>query len=587
MSCLGLTHCTCVNLRARGRRGTSCSMLGICVAGTALGALWLQFAWQARHFKLSKGGDVRSGVVRCRAWGSGALCLEFAWQARHFVFYAWNLRGRHGTWSFVVAICVAGAALAAVQGTMLYALASSGVVPGAPGSVLGIRGSTGALWLQFACAALAAALRVLCLEFAWQARHLELCGCNLRGRRGTWGCPRDVMYALASSGVVPGAPGLCAWNLRGRRGTSCSMLAICVAGTALGALCLQFAWQARHFKLSKGGDVRSGVVRCRAWGSGALCLEFAWQARHFVFYAWNLRGRHGTWSFVVAICVAGAALAAVQGRCCTLWRRPVSCLGLRGLCLEFVAGAALRVLCLQFAWQAQHLELCGCNLRGRRGTWGCPREVMYALASSGVVPGAPGLCAWNLRGRRGTSCSMLGICVAGTALGALWLQFAWQARHFKLSKGGDVRSGVVRCRAWGSGALCLEFAWQARHFVFYACNLRGRHGTWSFVVAICVAGAALAAVQGRCCTLWRRPVSCLGLRGLCLEFVAGAALRVLCLEFAWQAQHLELYGSFTLTRLLIFLSHTDSYTHTHTLELSHALTRNIHTCISACHSSYS
>ena len=68
----------------------------------------------------------------------------------------------------------------------------------------------------------------------------------------------------------------------------------------------------------------------------------------------------------------------------------MSCLGLRGLCLEFVAGAALRVLCLEFAWQAQHLELCGCNLRGRRGTWGCPREVMYALASSGVVPGAEG-----------------------------------------------------------------------------------------------------------------------------------------------------------------------------------------------------
>ena len=78
-----------------------------------------------------------------------------------------------------------------------------------------------------------------------------------------------VMYALGSCGVVLG--------LRG------SMLGLCVAGVALGALCLElageaalgwywrraglrlvaiFAWQARHFRLSKGSDARSGVV----WG---------------------------------------------------------------------------------------------------------------------------------------------------------------------------------------------------------------------------------------------------------------------------------------------------------------------------------
>ena len=70
--------------------------------------------------------------------GSGALCLEFAWQARHFGLYAGNLRGRRGTWSFVLGICVAGAALGAVQGGVMYALASSGVVLGLRYSVLGI-----------------------------------------------------------------------------------------------------------------------------------------------------------------------------------------------------------------------------------------------------------------------------------------------------------------------------------------------------------------------------------------------------------------------------------------------------------------
>ena len=78
-----------------------------------------------------------------------------------------------------------------------------------------------------------------------------LSACNLHGRHGTWCSARGVMYALASPGV-PSAPALSASNLRGRRGAWCSargvmyalaslglrrsLLLICVAGTALGAL---------------------------------------------------------------------------------------------------------------------------------------------------------------------------------------------------------------------------------------------------------------------------------------------------------------------------------------------------------------
>ena len=69
----------------------------------------------------------------------------------------------------------------------------------------------------------------LCLEFAWQARHLGIC----KGRD-----------------VRPGVP----WHPLGS-----------------GALCLEFAWQARHLGLSKGPDVRPGVP-WRPFGSGALCL---------------------------------------------------------------------------------------------------------------------------------------------------------------------------------------------------------------------------------------------------------------------------------------------------------------------------
>ena len=66
------------------------------------------------------------------------------------------------------------------------------------------------------------------MEFAWQARHLGL-----------------------STGVragVPWAPGLCACNLRGRCGSWCSPRGV-MYSLGSGALCLEFAWQARHVPL--------------------------------------------------------------------------------------------------------------------------------------------------------------------------------------------------------------------------------------------------------------------------------------------------------------------------------------------------
>ena len=66
------------------------------------------------------------------------------------------------------------------------------------------------------------------------------------------------MYALASFGVPRGSLGS-------------------------GPLSLHFAWQARHFRLSKGSDVRAGVV-------------------------WRTPGFLGLRASVLAFCVAGAAL---------------------------------------------------------------------------------------------------------------------------------------------------------------------------------------------------------------------------------------------------------------------------------------
>ena len=453
--------------------GLRCSAGGFCVAGAALGALQVAFAWQARQLVVCKGSDVRPGVP----WSP----LAFAWHSlTHSARGRMHALASLGLCCSAGGFCVAGAALGALQGV--------GCAP----------------WRPLVSAALPVAFAwqaqhlVLCkgsdvrsgvpwspVAFAWQARHLVLCkGSDVRpgvpwspvafawqafvslqgvgcmpwrplvsaalpvayawqGRRSTWCSARGRMYALASLGL------------------RCSAGGFCVAGAALGAL---------------------QQVRCTPWRplvSAALPVAFAWQAQHLVLCkgsdvrlaSLGLRCSAG------GFCVAGAALGALQGVGCTPWRPLVS--------------AALPVA---FAWQAQHLVLskksdvrpgvpwspllCRWLLRGRRSTWCSARGRMYALASLGL--------RWLLRGRRGTwycvqgvGCTLWrplvsgGFCVAGAALGALqgvgctpWrplvsaalpVAFAWQGRHLVLCKGSDVRPGVP----WSP----VAFAWQAQHLV--------------------------------------------------------------------------------------------------------------------------
>ena len=109
--------------------------------------------------------------------------------------------------------------------------------------------------------------------------HILLCG-----RRGTWCSARGRMYALASLGLR--------CFLRGGRSTCCS---------------------------ARGSDVRPSVP----WSSAALPVAFAWQAQHLLF----LQGVGCMpWRPLVsaAFCMAGAALAALQGVGCTPWRPLVS-----------------------------------------------------------------------------------------------------------------------------------------------------------------------------------------------------------------------------------------------------------------------
>ena len=421
--------------------GLRCSAGGFCVAGAALGALQVAFAWQARQLVVCKGSDVRPGVP----WSP----LAFAWHSlTHSARGRMHALASLGLCCSAGGFCVAGAALGALQvGCAPWRPLVSGGFCVAGAALGALQGVGCTLWRPLvsggfcvAGAALGALQGVGCTPW----RPLVSGGFCVAGFCFS---ARGRMYALASLGL------------------RCSAGGLCVAG------------QAQHLVLCKGSDVGPGVP----W-SPLLCR-------------WLLRGRRSTWCSATGpmhalaslglccsaggFCVAGAALGALQGVGCAPWRPLVS--------------AALPVA---FAWQAQHLVLCkGSDVRpgvpwspllcrwllhGRRSTWCSPKSRMYALASLGL------------------RCSAGGFCVAGAALGALqgsdvrpgvpWspVAFAWQARHLVLCKGSDVRFGVP----WSP----VAFAWQAQHLVLckgsdvcpgvpwspLLCRwlLRGRGGTW-------------------------------------------------------------------------------------------------------------
>ena len=282
-----------------------------------------------------------------------------------------------------------------------------------------------------------------------------------------------------------------------------------------------FAWHARHLVVCKGSDVRPGVpwspLLCRWLLRGRHSIWCSARGRRMYALAslalrWLFHGRRGIWCLCKrsdvrfgvpclrysagGFCVAGAALGALQGVGCTPWRPGLRC---------FAGG---------FCGQARHLVPCrvGCTpwrplvsaLRGRRSTWCSVRGRMYALAYFGLRRSSGSFWHWLLCKGSDTPCASLGLrrfagrfCVAGPALGAL--------------------QGV------GYALASLGLRWLLRGRRGNWCSARGRMYVWRPLVsaAFCVAGAALAALQGVGCTPWRPLVS--------------AALPV---AFAWQAQHL-------------------------------------------------
>ena len=157
-------------------------------------------------------------------------------------------------------------------------------------------------------------------------------------------------------------------------------------------------------------------VACVALGD--IDLHFAWQSWHLVTWTFTLRGRRGAYS-------TGRAL--------------VARLGLAGAAAVCVAGVALDVINLHFAWQAWRLATWTFTLCGRCGTYGTVLALVVPLSLAGAAA----------------------VCVAGVALGDIDLHFAWRA-----GSGGALGSGGRRA------------VWQAWHLVTATFTLRGRCGTW-------------------------------------------------------------------------------------------------------------
>ena len=206
--------------------------------------------------------------------------------------------------------------------------------------------------------------------------------------------------------------------------------ALCVAGVALGDIYLRLTWQAWHL---------------------VIHLRFTWQAWHFDIYlrfawqAWRLWHWAGSGGALGLGLVAGDAAA---------------------LC---VAGVAFGDIHLRFTWQAWRFG----DIYPRFFTWH-PWHLWHWTGSGGVL--GLGLVAGDAAA----------LCVAGVALGDIYLRLTWQAWHL-----------VIHLRftwqAWHFD-IYLRFAWQAWHLWHWA----GSGGALGLglvagdAAALCVAGVAQA-----------------------------------------------------------------------------------------------
>ena len=320
--------------------------------------------------------------------------------------------------------------------------------------------------------------------------HLATCIFTLRGRRGTYGIGLAPVARLGRSGTrdaaAVGVAGVALGDIHLRFTWQAwylvtSTSTFCVAGVARMALgWLRWARLGRSGTRGRRGCWRGrrgtwwhrlpllpgvarmalGWLRWRAWAGvergdaaavgvagvalGDIHLQFAWQAWHLATCIFTLRGRRGTWLRWCAWAGVERGDAAPVG---------VAGVALGDIHLRFTWQAWYLVTSTStFAWQAWHVWHWAGSGGALGPEWnaGTPRllawQAWYLVTSTstfarrgtygiGLAPvarlGRGGTRCW--RGRRGTWWHPPSICVAGVALGDMYLRFAWQAWHLATS----------------------------------------------------------------------------------------------------------------------------------------------------------
>ena len=390
-------------------------------------------------------------------------------------------------------------------------------------------------------------------HFAWQAWHLW----HWTGSGGALG-----------SQLTPWLPRLLAWQawhletssvdsvwqvrhlatctciLRGRRGTYGTGLALVAR--------LGPSWRRGRRGCLRG---RRGTWRHRAsilrGRYGDIDFHFAWQAWHWALDWLRWRAWAGVDAVVAAaVGVAGVALGDIQRRFC-------------------VAGVALGDIYVHSAWQAWHLWHWAGS--AERRAW----VPVDAVAAAAV--GVAGVVLGDIERR---------FCVAGAALGDMYVHSGWQAWHLETSSvdsawqvwylatssvdsawqgwhlwkwagsgcalGSQLTPWPPRLFAWQAWYLAtssVDSAWQVRHLATDV------HSAWQAVLgdierAFCVAGVALM-IMALGWLWWRAwvPVDAVAAAAVCVAgvvlgdierrfCVAGVALGDMYVLSAWQAWHL-------------------------------------------------
>ena len=235
--------------------------------------------------------------------------------------------------------------------------------------------------------------------------------------------------------------------------------ALCVPGVSLGDIYVRFTWQAWRNVTS------TFVLRGRrgTYGTGWR----AWAGFSRPWRRGNLRGRRGTWWHLRSFHVTGVAQCHIH---------------------------------LRFAWQAWHLVTSTFVSRGRRGAMSHPPSFCVAGVALMALGGALGLVL--------VARDAAALCVAGVALGDIYVRFTWQAWHNVTSTfvlrgrrgtyGTGWRAWAGFSRPWRRGTLC------------------GRRGTWSHLRWFHAACVALGHIYGGFTWhAWRNLTSTFVLRGKC------------------------------------------------------------------------